>query len=165
MQKRLAGLADSLFACNSSTAWFNLGRLAASLFFRHAAEKYFETSASLAHIQGDDESEALVWNSLGSLCNDDEDWDRACQFYEKAMSVLDETKSPSLMCTVLANLGNTSCRRGDMAKAEQCYSKMLRLLDGDDHSRRADALHCLGELCQIKGNYGEAEECYQKSLS
>jgi len=165
MQKRLADLADSLSASSSSTAWFNLGRLAASLFFRHAAEEYFKTSARLAQAQGDDESEAQVWNSLGSLYSDDEDWDRASQFYEKAMSALDETKSPSLMCTLLANLGRASCQRGDMSKAEQCYSKMLCSLDGDDHSRRADALYCLGELCQIKGKYGEAEECYQKSHS
>ena len=58
MQKRLAGLADSFSGNRNSTAWFNLGRLAASLFFRNAAEEYFEKSARLAQAQGDDEGGA-----------------------------------------------------------------------------------------------------------
>ena len=110
MQKRLADLADSLSGSSSSTAWFNLGRLAASLFFRHAAEEYFEMSASLAQAQGDGEIEAQAWLSLGSLQSNDEDWDRACLFYEKALQAIDECKSQSLMCTVLTNLGRASCR-------------------------------------------------------
>ncbi len=165
MQKRLAGLAESLSGNSSSTAWFNLGRLAARLFFRRAAEEYFEKSARLAQAQGDDEGEAQAWNSMGSLYSDDEDWDRACRFYEKALQALVDGKCSSLVCSVLTNLGKASCRRGDISKAEQCYSKMLRLLDSGDHCGRADALHCQGELCQIRGNYGGAEECYQKSLS
>ena len=108
MQKKLAGLADYLSGKSSSAAWFNLGRLAASLFFRRAAEEYFEKSASLAQAQGDDEGEAQAWLSLGSLYSDDEDWDRACRFYEKALQALDEGKSLPLMCTVLINLGRAS---------------------------------------------------------
>ena len=165
MQKKLAGLADYLSGKISSTAWFNLGQLAASLFFRRAAEEYFEKSARLAQAQGDGEGEAQAWLSLGSLYSDDEDWDRACRFYELALEALDEGKSPSLMCSVLINLGRASCRQGELLKAEQCYSRALHLLDGDDHCGRADVLYCLGELCQIKGNYAGAEECYQKSLS
>jgi hypothetical protein len=42
MQRNLVGLADYLSGKISSTAWFNLGQLAASLFFRRAAEEYFE---------------------------------------------------------------------------------------------------------------------------
>jgi hypothetical protein len=53
MQRNLVELADYLTGKISSTAWFNLGRLAASLFFRRAAEEYFEKSARLAQAQGD----------------------------------------------------------------------------------------------------------------
>ncbi len=86
MQKKLAGLADYLSGKSSSAAWFNLGQLAASLFFRRAAEEYFEKSARLAQAQGDGEGEAQAWLSLGSLYSDDEDWDRACRFYELALA-------------------------------------------------------------------------------
>ncbi|MDD1760887.1 MAG: hypothetical protein LUQ59_01510, partial [Methanothrix sp.] len=45
MQKRLTELADHLSGLASYDAWFDLGRVAASLFFRHAALEYFERSA------------------------------------------------------------------------------------------------------------------------
>jgi tetratricopeptide (TPR) repeat protein len=165
MQKRLAGLADSLSGNSCSAAWFNLGRLAASLFFRRAAEEYFEISACLAQAEGDDKGEAEAWLSLGSLYRDDEDWIRACRFYEKALQALDKGKSLPLMCTVLINLGGALRSQGDISKSEQCYSRALCLLDGNDHSGRADVLYCQGDLCQIRGDLARAEECYQKSLS
>ena len=80
------------------------------------------------------------------------------------LPALDAGKSSPLMCSILANLGRASRRRGDLPKAEQCYSRALHLLDADDHSGRADALYCQGELCQIRGDLAGAEECYQKSL-
>ncbi|MFZ2472462.1 MAG: tetratricopeptide repeat protein, partial [Methanothrix sp.] len=165
MQKRLAGLADYLCGNSNSSAWFNLGRLAASLFFRRAAEEYFEKSARLAQAQGDGEGEAQAWLSLGILYRDDENWDQARLFYEKALQALDDGKSSPLMCSILINLGRAGCRQGDLSKAEQCYSRALRLLDGDDHPGRADVLYSLGELCQIRANYAGAEDCYQKSFS
>ena len=169
IQKSLAGLADSLSGSRSFAAWFDLGRLASSLFFRHAAEEYFENSARLAQAQGDDEGLAKVCNSMGSLCSDDEDWDRACRFYEKALLALEVSKtpslSPSLMCSVLANLGRASSQKGELQRAEQCYSRILLLLDGVDQCSRADALFCLGGIYQKKGEHGTAEEFYQKSFS
>jgi len=165
MQKKLAGLDDYLFDKSSSAAWFNLGRLAASLFYRRAAEEYYEKSARLAQAQGDNEGQSQAWLSLGCLYSDDEDWDRACRFYERALEVLDEGKSPHLMCSILANLGRVSRLRGDLSKAEQCYSRALHLHDADDRPGRADALYFLGEIFQIRGDLTGAEECYQKSLS
>ena len=165
MQKRLTELADSLTGNSSSAAWLNLGRLAASLFFRRAAGEYFEMSASLAQAEGDDKGEAEACLSLGSLSCDDEDWIRACRFYEKALRALDKGKNLPLMCTVLTNLGKAARSEGDLTQSEQCYSRALCLLDGNDHSGRADVFYCQGELCQIRGDYAGAEECYQKSLS
>ena len=145
MQKKLALLADYLSDKSSSAAWLNLGRLAAGLFFRRAAEEYFEKSAGLARAQGDSEGASQAWSFLGSLYSDDEDWDRACRFYEKA---LDVGKSLPLMCSILANLGRAARLQGDLCKAEQCYSQALHLQGADDHCGRADALYCLGEICQ-----------------
>ena len=65
MQKKLAGLADYLSGKSSSAAWLNLGRLAASLFFRRAAEEYFEKSARLAQAQGDGEGQSQAWSLFG----------------------------------------------------------------------------------------------------
>lgn len=39
----------------------------------------------------------------------------------------------------------------------------LRQLDADDRIGRADALYCLGEFCQIRGDLAKAEECYQRA--
>ena len=165
MQKKLALLADHLSGQNNFAAWLNLGRMAASLFFRRAAEEYYEKSANLAQAQGEDEGQSQAWNHIGNLYSDDEDWDRACRFYEKALQALEGGKSPSLVCPILTNLGRVSRLRGDLCKAEQCYSRALLQLGADDRLGRADALYCLGELCQIRGDLAGAEECYQKSLS
>ncbi|MDD4579743.1 MAG: hypothetical protein PHF80_03615, partial [Methanothrix sp.] len=48
MQKSLTGLADHLSGLASYEAWFDLGRVASSLFFHHAALEYFEWSARVA---------------------------------------------------------------------------------------------------------------------
>ena len=139
-------------------------RLAASLFFRRAAIEYFEKSASVAQAQGDDEGQSQAWSFLGSLYNDDEDWDRASRFYEMALQALKGNKRSPHTCSILINLGQASSRLGDISKAEHCYSEALDLLDDDDHSGRADVLYCLGELFQTRGDLAGAEECYQKSL-
>ena len=165
MQKKLAGLADYLSGKSSSAAWFNLGQLAASLYFRRAAEEYFEKSARLAQAQGDCEGQSKAWNSLGSLYSDDEDWDRAYRFYKLALEALDESKSQPLMSAILVNSGRANRLLGDLSRAEQYYSRALQLIDKDDRSGRSDVLYCLGELCQVRGNYDGAEEYYQKSLS
>ena len=52
-----------------------------------------------------------------------------------------------------------------MTAAEQCYSRMLLLLDRNEHRSRADAFASLGEIRQMRGEHGSAEECYQQSLS
>ncbi|HPS91566.1 MAG TPA: tetratricopeptide repeat protein [Methanothrix sp.] len=165
IQKGLADLANSLSESDSFDAWFDLGRLAASLFFRHAAEEYFEKSADLARAQKDYEGLAKVYNCMGSLCSDDEDWDRACRFYEKALHIPEVETNPPLLCTILANLGRASTQKGDLTAAEKCCSRMLLLLDGNEHRSRADAFFSLGEIHQMKGEHDRAEECYQQSLS
>jgi len=165
IQKGLAGLANSLSGSSVFDAWFNLGRLATSLFFRHAAEEYFEKSAALARAQGDDESLAKVYNCMGSLCSDDGDWDRACRFYEKALHVSASGTTPALLCTILANLGRASTQKGDLTAAEKCCSRMLLLLDRNEHRSRANAFTSLGEIHRMRSELGRAEECYQQSLS
>ena len=117
IQKGLADLANSLSESDSFDAWFNLGRLAASLFFRHAAEEYFEKSAGLARAQGDEEGLAKIYNCMGSLCSDDEDWDRACRLFEKALHVSAVGTTPPLLCTILANLGRASTQKGDFDRS------------------------------------------------
>ena len=119
IQKKLALLAEYLSGKNSSAAWLNLGRLAASLFFHRAAEEYFEKSARLAQAQRDDKGQSQAWNLIGSLYDDDEDWDHAGQFYEKALQALEEGKSQSLMRPILVNQAESVACEEISAKAEQ----------------------------------------------
>ncbi len=88
MQEKLVELADYATHVNSFQAWFNLGFLAQRLFFHQAAIEYYEKSASLARAQGDDENVSRVLFSLGSLYGEEEDWNRACECYEKALQAL-----------------------------------------------------------------------------
>ena len=113
MQEKLAELADYASHINSFQAWFNLGFLAHRLFFHQAAIEYYEKSASLAHIQGDHENVSRVMFSLGSLYGEEEDWNRACQCYEKALRAVDGCEKSSLMRPILGNLGSIYRLQGE----------------------------------------------------
>ena len=53
MQESLSSLASDLSEKGSAADWLDLGRIAAGLFYRHAAEGYFEKSVQVAKREGD----------------------------------------------------------------------------------------------------------------
>jgi tetratricopeptide (TPR) repeat protein len=164
MQKGLADLADHLHGMKSSVAWFDLGRVAASLFFRHAAEEYFEKSARLAEEMGDRLRESHAWFSLGSLRRDDEDWDGAFRFFESALHAQQACERSAFAADIMTNLAYACRQRGDLSSAEKYYSQAIIQLGGDDWQGKACAHHSLGEIYSLKGNLQDAEKCYEKSL-
>ena len=165
MQKSLASLAGDLSASGSAADWLDLGRIAAGLFYRRAAEEYFERSAEIARNQGDEEGRSKALSALAGLYSEDEDWDRACRCYEAALASLDEVKSKPLIISVLVNLGGVYRQRGDLSQAENCYCRILRLAGDGISSMRADAQYFLGDMLRLKGDSSGALMCYEKSLA
>jgi len=163
MQKILASLADDLSDSGTAGDWLDLGRVASGLFYRHAAEQYFEKSLQVAGTQGDDEGRSKALSALGNLYSEDEDWQRACSSYEMALEALDEGKNKAGVISILESLGDVCRRLGDLGKAEQCHLRILRLVD--DRAARAGSLSCLGDLLLLKGEHSRAQECYEKSLA
>mgnify|MGYP001190488609 FL=1 len=100
MQERLAEMEDLLATSASPRDWLDLGRLAHALYFRQAAEQYFVKSADLAGEQDEGLTESSAYLALGNLSSEDEDWDRAVQFYRKALS-----RNASAICRISARAG------------------------------------------------------------
>ncbi len=163
MRERLSDLEDYAAEANSIQAWFNLGRLAHRLFFHQAAIGYYSNAADLAEIRRDDSLPEILL-SLGSLHGEEEDWDRACQCYERALKAMDEAQRPVLLPQVLDRLGRARRQQGDYHRARICYSRILEALEPGDSEGRMQATASLAELCRIQGDMERAEELYQICL-
>ena len=167
VQERLAEMAKILASSGNSGDWLDLGRVAQALYFRQASEEYFIKSADLAGEQGDVLTESSAHLALGNLYSDEEDWDRAVQFYKKALS---KSEAAGVGKTVpiheiLINMGRACCRQGELSAAQECYSRAMHLLDDSDLAGRIQALYALGQISAEKGDLDGAQQYYERSRS
>ena len=167
-QKKLAEMAGILASSGSSRDWLDLGQVACALYFRRAAEEYFMKSSDLARERGEWLIESSACLALGNLYSQDEDWERAVQFYKKALSRSEAAgagQGAAHIQEILVNMGRACHRQGDLTAARDCYSKAIHLLNEDDLSGRSHALRALGEISSQSGELDQAQLFYEKSRS
>ena len=100
--------------------------------------------------------------SLGSLYGEEDDWNRACQCYEKALQAMDARK----ILTYASDFGKPVLQHLPPAGRVPSSSVVLLSYSGcaprlTTAHGRADVLGNLGDLYQMQGDLSRAEECYQ----
>ncbi len=123
----------------------------------------------IGHLTTNYPNTATYRNNLGAAWNAKGDYDKAIEYYEKAMK--SDLKSfgedhPNV-ATYRSNLGATWKAKGEYDKAIEYYEMALKsdLKNfGENHPKVATRWNNLGEAWRAKGEYNKAIEYYEKAL-
>ncbi|KAK3177704.1 hypothetical protein K4F52_009552 [Lecanicillium sp. MT-2017a] len=118
---------------------------------------------------GDDESNAEVSASLGTLYADQGRPKEAGAMYSRALQGYEKAWGPEHMSTLLTiqNIGNLYKDQKRFEEAEAMYSQALQGLEktyGPEHSSTLITVHNLGSLYVGQERYEEAEAMYNRAL-
>ncbi len=112
---------------------------------------------------------ATYRNNLGSAWNAKGNYDKAIEYYEKALEsdLKNYGEDHPNVATYRNNLGATWKAKGDYDKAIEYYEMALKsdLKNfGENHPKVATRWNNLGEAWRAKGEYDKAIEYYEKAL-
>jgi tetratricopeptide (TPR) repeat protein len=93
---------------------------------------------------------------LGELARFQGDYERAGVFYEQALDILRELRSPVRLATPLFNLAWVSLHRGDYERAHAMFAESLRL-QREYGAKIGMVEECLGGFAAILGMTGKPE--------
>ena len=135
------------------------------------AEKFLnEALSSAIELIGEEScTVSSLYNSLGALYDDLEDYKRAIEYYHKSIS-FDERMLGNQHVNIAHsyhNLGGTYYRLGELDNAEKCYLKALQIkrnLFGEENYETALTSAGLGNVKRAKGEHKEAAVLHKKYL-
>jgi tetratricopeptide (TPR) repeat protein len=118
---------------------------------------------------GADKLTALLWSRLASIYRDKGDYDRAIEFFEKAIAIEEEKIGKDHPDTAISydNLASVYSFKGDYDRAIELYERALKIKEaklGRDHSDTATTYNNLILVYKDKGDYGRAIEFGKKAL-
>ena len=107
-----------------------------------------------------------IYNSLGSIARDNENYDSAFIYYEKALMVMNKVKNNYRLPEVLNNIGITYLRKGDIDSALDYFIKASDEAR-ESGNRRAQILASmnLGNVLIEKNKFLAAEEIETSALT
>ncbi len=112
---------------------------------------------------------ATYRNNLGTVWNAKGKYDKAIEYYEKALEsgLKAFGEDHPDVATYRNNLGSAWKAKGEYDKAIEYYEKALKSdvkTFGEDHPKVATRWNNLGEVWRAKGKYDKAIEYYEKAL-
>ncbi len=117
----------------------------------------------------DNKEKSILYNNLAGLYRSQGDYQKAEEFYLKALKIREEvlgTNHPDT-ATTYNNLALLYRSQGDYQKAEEFYLKALKITEeilGTNHPDTATTYNNLAGLYYLQGDYQKAEEFYLKAL-
>ena len=111
------------------------------------AEMYYEKSLD------EDPFDDKTWIALGLMHLNIENWDRALDCFEFALSINEDNYIASLCKS------NALMQLGDYDQAIDCIREILKVMPDDSNT-----LYCLGGCYEKKNDFAEAEKCYLKAI-
>ncbi len=109
------------------------------------------------------------YNNLGLAYNNKGDYEKAIEYYQKALEIEESKLGRDHPDTALSyiNLGTAYSNEGDYGKAIENYQKALEITEsklGKDHPDTAASYNNLGTAYLYKGDYNKAIEYHKKAL-
>ena len=143
---------------------YHEGKLAIDLRQWSRAEQLFNEILENGELQP--ELRTKVYNRLGSINEKQRNWDKAMDFYQKALQLARTLANPSnLIYRILHNLGVVYRDSNDLKKAEEFLNESNELADGNnDLPELARGYNSVGTLYHKLGNTQQAIEAYEKCL-
>ncbi len=113
---------------------------------------------------------ATLLNNIGIVYNKICDYNKALEFYEKALNIVKNILGElhPYTATSYNNIGSVYDKIGDYNKALEFYEKALNVkikLLGTEHPSTATSYNNIGGVYDSMGNYNKALEFYEKALN
>lgn len=146
-----------------------VGMAAEALSMLSEAKFYLETALAIDRkVMEGSQNVANDLNNLGGVL-----WKMGLisdsrKLYEEALTILEKSGDQVNRANVLNNLGSFALEQGDLVKAEQLSSAVLRINEetfGTTHPSVAIALNNLGGINLRKGDYTAARAYFERALS
>jgi tetratricopeptide (TPR) repeat protein len=145
-----------------AAARHQLGRVAQAQADFVTAEERYRAAISLYEQVGNFKEVTYNYNCLGILNIEQDRFQLASEWYEKALALLERFPKDELKAMALHGVGVVALKRRELEKAEQYFMSELRL------EKQEDAIgaiyHQLGRVAQERGDYPKATGWFLKSL-
>jgi tetratricopeptide (TPR) repeat protein len=149
-----------------ATGWRRLGNLLLKIGQFDMAEELYKGLCK----QTDDESEkAIYYNQLGYIKNNQGDYEKAVSYYEKALSIKEQTLPPNYLSLAISynNIGSVYDDMGDYQKTLLFYRKALKMLRKTlrpNSAHFATSYNNIGLVYKIIKEYSNALSFYETAL-
>lgn len=106
----------------------------------------------------------------GDICNRQEDYEKAVEFYDDAIQVMKEGGGENVnerLCVTTEKLGEVYEKVGDFDSAKDGLSEAYRLFEsvfGQENLETAGAVFKLGRVLDKQGSHEAAMQCYRECL-
>ena len=132
-----------------------------------AAETFLGEGLALWKSLGDTIGVARGLNSLGVVCFNRQEFDRALELFQESLVLYRELDDTPSIATILNNLGNIAYKQGDLQRAAAYYTEGLELLQGHHTNRQKVALikANLGEIARGRKDYIQAVRLLHESAT
>ena len=110
--------------------------------------------------------EGTLANDLGLLYHAKGEWERAIEYLERSLAILEKEGNEVEMANTYNSLGSVYQNKGEWERAIEYYERSLAIDEkvGDEHGM-APTLNNLGLVYQARGEWEQAIECYERSLA
>ncbi|MCO5191024.1 MAG: tetratricopeptide repeat protein [Anaerolineae bacterium] len=110
--------------------------------------------------------EAIMYHQLGSVAQEQRQWDAAEAYYQQALTIFREFNDRYSQATVLHQLGIVAQAQRQWDSAEAYYQQALTIFrEFNDRHPQATVLHQLGMVAQAQRQWDAAEAYYQQALT
>jgi len=134
-----------------------------------AAEVSYQKALSLLQASKLDDAnelrEAVMLHRLGIVAQEQQQWPKAEQYYQKALKIRIEFNDRYEQAGTYHQLGTVAQQQRQWQQAEQYYQKALEIyIEFNDRYEQAGTYHQLGTIAQQQRQWQQAEQYYQKAL-
>ncbi|XP_022805634.1 tetratricopeptide repeat protein 28-like, partial [Stylophora pistillata] len=115
---------------------------------------------------GDKGGEAAAYGNLGNVLQSLDEYQKAKEYYEKALTIQMQIGDKGGEAATYGNLGNVLRSLGEYQKAKEYYEKALAIkMPIGDKGGEGRTYVNLGSVLRSLGEYQKAKEYYEKALS
>jgi tetratricopeptide (TPR) repeat protein len=148
------------------TGWRRLGQLLIRLSQFDKAEELYNV---LLEQTSDEGEKAIYYNNLGHIKDNQGDYEKAIEYYEKALAIWQKTLSPNdpMLATSYGNIGAVYKNMGDYTRALSVLQKALEISQKTlfvNHPSLANSYSNIGSVHDNMGEYSKALSYYEKAL-
>jgi tetratricopeptide (TPR) repeat protein len=144
----------------------SLGDGAAQAGKYEAAENYYHQAKSISQDLQDSETEAGLYDKLGTIYTGMKNYGQAIESYSSAVEIYSRSDMLNKEAAALHKIGGIYTQTGEFNNAENTYQRVMVLAEKTgSREEEALALEGLGKVSRKRGSAGEALEYFQKALN